>query len=78
MVTSNRELDHMPRDCNPACCNPAHLEPVKRGENERRKRGRRGPFVNRVAAETPPVVALAQEHSLPLQAPKVGAPKLTG
>ena len=25
------ELDHMPRDCNPACCNPARLERVKRG-----------------------------------------------
>jgi hypothetical protein len=74
------ELDHMPRkgDCDPACCNPAHLEPVKRGENERRKRGRRGPFVNRAAAETPAVVAFAQEHGLPLPAPKVNAPKFIG
>lgn len=62
------ELDHMPRreDCNPACCNPAHLEPVKRAENEKRKRGRRGPFVNWSAAEDPAVVAFAREHELPL------------
>lgn len=64
------ELDHMPKreDCNPACCNPAHLEPVKRGENEKRKRGRRGPFVNWEAAEAPAVVAFAQKHGLPLPA----------
>lgn len=62
------ELDHMPKDCNPACCNPAHLEPVKRGENERRKKGRRGPFVNCAAAETPAVVAFAKENGLPLPA----------
>lgn len=62
------ELDHMPKreDCNPACCNPAHLEPVKRGENERRKRGRRGPFINQAAAETPAVVAFARANGLPL------------
>lgn len=53
----------------PACCNPAHLEPVKRGENENEKRGRRGPFTNWAAVEAPAVLAFAQKHGLPLPAP---------
>lgn len=61
---SRYELDH----ClcgNPRCCSPAHLEPVTRGENERRKRKpvRR---VNWAAAETAAVVAFAARFSLPL------------
>lgn len=66
------ELDHMPKNCNPACCNPSHLEPVKRGENEKRKRARRGPSINWAAAEAPAVVAFAQEYNLPLPVRTVG------
>jgi hypothetical protein len=60
------ELDHMPPGCKPACCNPAHLEPVKRSENERRKRRPRRVTVNWAAAETQAVKDFAQEHDLPL------------
>ncbi|WP_139007397.1 hypothetical protein [Arthrobacter crystallopoietes] len=70
------ELDHMPTNCNPACCNPAHLEPVKRSENEKRKRRRRGPFINAAAATAPRVQAFAQEHGLPLPATTASASKL--
>lgn len=70
------ELDHMPPSCKPACCNPAHLEPVKRGENEKRKRRRRGPYINAQAVENPRVQAFAQEHGLPLPALPASAAKL--
>lgn len=69
------ELDHMPKNCNPACCNPAHLEPVRRGENEKRKRGRRGPSINWAAVEVPAVVAFAQKHGLPLPVPTASIAK---
>lgn len=58
------ELDHC--ICkNPRCCSPAHLEPVSRGENERRKKKpvRR---VNRTAVRTAAVIDFAQKHGLPL------------
>lgn len=62
------ELDHMPKDCNTACCNPAHMEPVKRSENEKRKRRRRGSPVNVAAVESLRVQDFARRHGLPLPA----------
>lgn len=65
------ELDHLRiggkvrNGCDPACCNPAHLEPVLRGENERRKKKAAG-LVNWKAAETPAVIDFAHKHGLPL------------
>ena len=65
------ELDHIRidrtrrNDCDPSCCNPAHLEPVLRGENERRKKSGAGQ-VNWTAAQTPAVIDFAQKYGLPL------------
>ncbi len=65
------ELDHIRidrrrrNDCDPSCCNPAHLEPVLRGENERRKKNPAGQ-VNWKAAQTQSVIDFAQKYGFPL------------
>lgn len=73
------ELDHMPDDCSTACCNPAHLEPVKRAENEKRKRSA---TVNQLALENPLVQSFAQQLGLPLPVwaatPKLPNPSASG
>ncbi|GAA2141654.1 hypothetical protein GCM10009825_30380 [Arthrobacter humicola] len=58
------ELDHA--FCgNPACVNPSHLEPVRRSENERRKR-RPKRNINWAAAENLAVRAFAERFGLSL------------
>lgn len=59
------ELDHA--FCRtPACVNPAHMEPVKRGENEKRKRKISKGKINWRAAEADEVADFALRFRLPL------------
>lgn len=60
------ELDHC-YGCKRLCCNPAHLEPVTRGENERRKRNPKRK-INKNAAVASAVVEFAERFALPLPA----------
>lgn len=67
------ELDH--DYCSrPACVNPAHMEPVKRGENEKRKRRTTRGGINARALATPEVVAFAERFGLPLNLVKTSNP----
>jgi hypothetical protein len=61
------ELDHVV--CNrPPCVNPSHLEPVRRHENERRKRKSRPGPLNKQALGSVEVRMFADRFDLPLAA----------